>query len=340
MANAPALPPSRPKPRLQKPSHIGIDDSSWQILTDSVFPTATDPNVIALAWEVCRIRKLDIFRHPYHIRRSYNKLLKREVEQLMPGINEALVNASRTGEFMGNDTPIYGPEITETFHGKRTRTERGQEVTVDTEITVSYPETIEVVVYRHVKGEKCAFRMPVRWREEYQTVGAGPLPNDMWAKRVYDQSQKVALAASLRLAFPDVCESPPEDLTVATLPGEGGDLIEIDVQNGEQQRIQKPAEPQPPTNPQTGEVLPPHDIKFLTDEDGTTESWREWGGRFIAAIRTTMAESEIDAWLQQNRMHIDNFKGISPDLFATFERGIKAHRDKIKKLSNEEGGDQ
>jgi len=324
----------RPKPRLPKPNYIPIDDSSWQILTDSTFPTATDPNVIALAWELCHVRKLDIFRKPYHIVKIWNALAGREVEQLMPGINELLVTASRTGAFAGVDEPVYGKEIVETFHGRRKKKDRGQEVWVEAEVTIAYPETISIKVYRFVQGRKCAFSIPVRWREEYQRVGPSPLPNDMWKKRVYDQCQKVALAASLRIAFSDVCDGDPEDLSIAQAIGEA-EIIDAEPQATakaaelQQDKQPEPKLPEAPVDPETGEVSP-HEVKFVDTENGERETWQQWAARMMAAVVTSKDEPEVDQWCGKNAKNFDEFKKEAPVMFGRLEAAINKHRNKLK----------
>src|SRR5262245_21826987 len=110
--------------------------------------------------------------------RAWNALAGREVEQLIPGINELLVTAVRTGEFAGVDLPVYGKEITETFKGRR----KSRDGWVDAEATITYPQTVSITVYRLVQGHRCAFAIPVRWKEEYQRVGGSALPNEMWQR--------------------------------------------------------------------------------------------------------------------------------------------------------------
>jgi phage recombination protein Bet len=318
----------RPRPRLPKPNYLQVNDDTWQILIDMTYPTATDPNVIALAWSVCQHRKLDIFRKPFHITKMWNALAGREVEQIIPGINELLVTAARTGEFAGNDLPVYGPTITETFQGRRKKRDQWEDV----EVTVSYPETVSITVYRMVKGTARPFTMPVRWKEEYMRVGGGVVPNDMWARRTFDQCQKVALAASLRLAFPDVAEPEPEDISIATREVE---IIEHEPQRAQPPRQglpepeQPPPQTEPPMDPETGEVGP-HLIRFVNNQQGEPESWQEWGARMIAAVNSSATESEIDQWVTANAEPMEQFKKEAAVVFGRMEAAVNKHRNRLK----------
>jgi len=313
----------RPKPRLPKPAYAEIEEPLWQILTDSIFPTATDPNVIWLAYELCKYRKLDIMRRPYHVMRVWSSAAGREIEQLVAGINELLVTATRTGEFAGVDPPVYGPWITETFVGRRKRRERDQETWADVEVTISYPETISITVYRYVQGNRCAFVMPIRWREEYQRVGPTQLPNDTWTKRSIDQAQKVALAASLRVAFSDVCTDDPEDLSVAARPGEA------EIIDQEPERVQpadkiEPQKVEPPHDAETGELLGPHELVGIENED-----WQQWGARMIAAVNTSETDAVIEAWTKANARHMAQFEKDRPVMFAKVQAAINRHRNRL-----------
>lgn len=326
----------RPKPRLQKPAYLQVNDDTWDLLTTSTFPTAQDPNSIALVYSLCQHRRLDIFRKPYHIVSMWNSLAGRLVEQVIPGINELLVTAVRTGEFCGVDPPVYGPEITETFHGRR----KIKEQWTDVETTITYPETISITVWRLVRGQRCAFSMPVRWREEYQRVGGSALPNEMWQRRTYDQCQKVALAASLRVAFSDVVEPEPEDLSVAPRPGEA-EVIEHEQPPARPQPPSKglpeaePPKTEPPMDPVTGEISP-HTIEFV-DVEGEQETWQQWGARMIAAVESAETEADVEQWVALNQGKLDTFKTDAPTMLTRMEARINKQRNKIRTAQAKEG---
>src|SRR5580765_6095882 len=170
---------------------------SWRVLTDAIWPTARSTESIQLALAYCSARKLDPFKRPVHIVPVWNSTLRREVETVWPGISELLTVASRSQQFAGVDEPREGPQETRTFTG----TDReGNAISR----TVTFPLWASVTVYRLVGGVRVSFTQPVYWLEAYARQGfRSEIPNDMWTKRPHGQLHKCALAAALRLGFPE-----------------------------------------------------------------------------------------------------------------------------------------
>ena len=95
----------------------------------------------------------------------------------------------------------------------------------------------------------------------------------------------------------------------------------------------QPIRPTPattPVDPRTGEVLPPHDIGFLDAEDGTAETWQQWGARLVAAVNAATTEAEIDQWVEHNRAQFDTFKQDAAVMFGRLEAAIAKHRNEVK----------
>lgn len=209
-------------PRLPMPE--GFPDSPlWRVLTEAIYPRAKSTGSILLALNYCKARGLDILKRPVNIVPIWDSQLGREVETVWPSINEIEVTAARTQQWAGMDDPRWGPAKTETFKGQRKDRKKGW---VPHEVTVTYPESCAVTVYRMVGGQKCAFSEPIFWKEAYARVGGAnaTLPNDMWTKRPYGQLHKVAKAASLRTAFPEETDYSAEEMegqTVETSPPAG-----------------------------------------------------------------------------------------------------------------------
>jgi phage recombination protein Bet len=190
---------------------------SWKVLTEAIWPTARSADSIMLALSYCASRGLDPFKRPVHIVPVYNSVLRREVETVWPGISELLTVASRSKEFAGVDEPREGPEETRTFTG----TDREGNVVKK---TVSFPLWCSVTVYRLVNGVRVAFSSPVYWLEAYARQGfRSEVPNDMWTKRPHGQVHKCALAASLRMGFPEDIggDYSAEEMEGATIAGGG-----------------------------------------------------------------------------------------------------------------------
>lgn len=163
----------------------GIKPELWSALQSSIFPGAK-PASIKLAYDYCAARKLDIMKKPVHIVPMYIEDKKtgqkgmRDV--VMPGIYELRITAVRTGQFAGEDPPIFGDNID--YNG------------------VTAPEFCTVTVYRILHGEKCGFSHTEYFAEACSTKKDGK-PNAMWSKRPRGQLSKCAEAGALRKAFPD-----------------------------------------------------------------------------------------------------------------------------------------
>ena len=167
----------------------GIDDAIWSAIGSSIFPGATEESKL-LAFDYCKARGLDIMKKPCHIVPMSVKDAKtgqyswRDV--IMPGIADHRITASRTGEYAGQDAPVFG-EMVDLKIGNTTHL---------------VPEFCTVTVYRLIKG----IRVPIPHTEFFEeacgTVKDGGL-NSMWTKRKRGQLAKCAEAGALRKAFPE-----------------------------------------------------------------------------------------------------------------------------------------
>ena len=209
-----------------------LSEQSWRVLTDVTFPTAKTPEVIMMALDYCRTRKLDIFKKPVHVVPMWSVALSRSVETIWPSIMEIQTTASRTGRWAGMDRPVWGPNKTQTFIG---RYKDDNEQWQDVNVTVTFPEWVAVTVYRLVNGRRCAFTEEVYWLEAYSTAGgkSSQIPTAMWIKRPKGQLAKCAKAASLRAAFPEDCGFAAEEMDGKVLD----DLNDATVINGEATRL-------------------------------------------------------------------------------------------------------
>ena len=168
---------------------FGVDQGSWRVLTDAVFPAAERAESIIMALAYCRARNLDIFKKPIQIVPIYDSKRRCMVDTVWPGIAELRTTAMRTGSFAGFDDTEYGPMVEESLSG----------------VTVRYPEWAQCTVYRLIAGQRVPFVGPkVFWIETYATAKRDTkAPNSMWAKRPRGQLEKCAEAAALRRAFPE-----------------------------------------------------------------------------------------------------------------------------------------
>ena len=189
---------------------LGLDENTWRVLTDSIFPSAKTAEGVMLAVRYCQARGLDVLKRPVHVVPMWSKAQGREIESIWSGINEAQITAARTGQYAGIDAARFGPLITRTFAG-HAKTNNGWE---DVSVEVTFPEWAEVTVYRLVKDQRCAFTETVFWEETYSRAGGAStqVPTAMWIKRPRGQLLKCAKAASLRAAFPEEASYTAEEM--------------------------------------------------------------------------------------------------------------------------------
>lgn len=161
----------------------------WSAIGASVFPGASDESKL-LAIDYCKSRGLDILKKPCHIVPMSVKDAKtgqyawRDV--IMPGIAEQRITANRTGQYAGQDPPVFGPIV---------------ELKIGNQVH-QVPEFCTVTVYRYANGIKMAFSNTEYFEEACGTMKDGSL-NSMWTKRKRGQLSKCAEAGALRKAFPE-----------------------------------------------------------------------------------------------------------------------------------------
>ncbi|NEV62333.1 phage recombination protein Bet [Thiorhodococcus minor] len=197
-------------------TELGLDPATWQVLVDSIFPSANTVEGVQLAVRYCQARGLDVMKRPVHIVPMWNRSLGREVETVWPGIAEVQTTAARTGQWAGMDPARFGPETTRTFSGSAKVNGSWQEQ----QVTVTFPAWCEVTVYRLIGGARCPFTETVFWEETYARMGGGELPTAMWVKRPRGQLLKCAKAASLRAAFPEEAGYTAEEMAGKSIDGD------------------------------------------------------------------------------------------------------------------------
>lgn len=194
-------------------SSYGLDEGKWFVLCDAIFPSAQSADAILLALDYCKARGYDIFRRAVHIVPMWNAKLGKEVETVWPGVNSLQTDAARTGAFAGIDQAVWGPDVTKDLVHAKNPTVAEVESR-----KITFPEWCEVTVYRLVQGQRYGFSTPVFWEETYSSKRDGA-PNEMWQKRKRGQLYKCALAASLRLAFPEAADYSSEEMEGKEIKG-------------------------------------------------------------------------------------------------------------------------
>lgn len=163
-----------------------ISGQTWKVIKETIFPGASDESAL-MAYDYCKVRKLDVLKRPVHIVPIWDAKAKKMVDTVWQSISELRTTAMRTGQYAGCDETIYGPDVTQK---------------VGT-VEIRFPEWAQVIVYRMVAGQRVPFYgSKVRWLETVSTTKEGN-PNAMWKQRPYGQLEKCAEAAALRKAFPE-----------------------------------------------------------------------------------------------------------------------------------------
>jgi hypothetical protein len=148
----------------------GIQVEVWSALKNSIFPGAADESV-AMAWDYCAARKLDVMLKPVHLVPMSVKDSKsgesvyRDV--VMPGIGLFRIQADRAGNYAGMSAPVFGPDITMTFSSKYTDKFTKKEVVQEAEVT--FPEWCEITVHKLIGDRIVSFTAKEYWIENYAT---------------------------------------------------------------------------------------------------------------------------------------------------------------------------
>lgn len=168
-----------------------IDSLTWKVLKNSIFPGAKNESIIA-AVNYCNARNLDILKKPVHIvpmfveDKTTGEKGYRDI--IMPGIAETRITADRTGQYAGQDEPVFGDDM---------------------EINnINVPISCKITVYKLVQGVRCPYSHTEYFTEAAATKKSGEL-NSMWSKRPRGQLAKCAEAGALRKAFPDALGGQP-----------------------------------------------------------------------------------------------------------------------------------
>ena len=147
--------------------NIVVTAEQKELVKKTVFPDATDAELQLFFFDCTRrgIHPLDKLIHPMKRNGKYTPITS---------IDLCRQRASESGEHMGTQDAVYTGEP-----GK--------------------PEfAASVTVYKHLRGEKCAFTATARWSEYFP----GEKQGFMWQKMPHLMLAKCAEALALRKAFP------------------------------------------------------------------------------------------------------------------------------------------
>jgi phage recombination protein Bet len=240
----------------------GVDPMLWNAIGASIFPGASDESKL-LAIDYCKSRGLDIMKKPCHIVPMNVKDAKTGAygwrDIIMPGIAEIRITAARTGEYAGQDAPIFGPMVNLEF-GKQMHW---------------VPEFCTITVYRMIRSERVAFSHTEFFEEACNTKNDGSL-NAMWAKRKRGQLTKCAEAGALRKGFPEetggIIVAEEADDQARLTPGRVVEPLKINNASN----ITTPFEPEPVAVIEKEKPVDPQDLTDAPDlwNDETPKSYK------------------------------------------------------------------
>jgi phage recombination protein Bet len=313
-------------PRYTKPAIFGGTDASWRTLCD-LYPSAETTELIMAVVEYCAVRRLDPFKRPCHIVPMWNAKLKRRVQVVMQGINEVEITASRTGAWAGMDLPQWGPAVERTFRGTIDNDDGSKRAV---EITMTYPTSCAVTVWRLVGGERRAFTEQLFFEECYARAGfRTEVPNDRWSKAPRQMLHKCTKAATLRAAFPEeglgYTAEEMEDHETDT----GGVTIEGTIDHGDPgmtERDRKVVE-QPPPPPPSGDAL--EGFAPLMEGNGTL-----WLRNLSALLMAATTEARVAAIERHERVVAS--LATAPTLIRDqITRMISTARERVRKVAEQ-----
>lgn len=193
---------------------LGGTAEQWEVMTKQFFPAARAPETVVLVASYCKARKLDMMSKPFHIVPAYNAQTQQMEDTIWPSVTLFEIQAHRTGEFAGADAPEYGELLNWTF------TARAGEKTIEA------PKSVKLTVYRRKAGSQIRdpYTAEVFFTECVKVIKGSKSdkagwPNDRWETAPRQMLAKCALAAALRLAFPEEVGSEPtaEEMHGATI---------------------------------------------------------------------------------------------------------------------------
>ena len=182
------------------------------LISAGLIPPGTPQPIVAMYSRFCRETGLSPFRRQVHIVKRSSKT-KGETFTIQIGIDGYRAIADRTGQYCGNDDPIFDNE--------------------------TEPTKATVTVYKLIGKTRYAFTATARWSE--YCPGDGP-QSFLWNKMPHLMLGKVAESLALRKAFPNEfagmtveemeeaeseVHTEPAQLSTTPVPENGPDLNKI-----------------------------------------------------------------------------------------------------------------
>jgi phage recombination protein Bet len=150
---------------------FGIDPEKVDLIKSTVAPTATHEELKLFLYQ-CSRTGLDPLAKQIYFQKRFNKRRQKAELTIITGIDGYRLVADRTGQYAGNDDPVFDDE--------------------------EHPRKATVTVYKLIGDQRCPFSASARWDQYYP----GDEQGFMWRKMPHLMLGKCAEALALRKAFP------------------------------------------------------------------------------------------------------------------------------------------
>ena len=157
--------------------------SQVDLIKRTVAKGASDDE-LRLFIQVCKGAQLNPFMKQVHLVPRWDSKLAMEVRTIQVGIDGFRAVAESSGQYAGNDDPVYEGEKDVEYGEKKKK--------------ISVPLKATATVYKLMAGQRFGFTATARWEEYYP----GSRMGFQWHVRPYLMLGKCAEALALRKAFP------------------------------------------------------------------------------------------------------------------------------------------